>query len=182
MQYNLLEFLTDFSDPRRGQGQRHRLSVFLAMVIMAILSGHQGLKGFTRFMKNNEEELVSIFQLKHGVPSFGTVRTLLQSVSPEELATKFARWMEQHFPVEQEQWLALDGKALGSTVQNPHGSLQSFVYVVSVFAQRSGLVHQMVHFESGKAYEAEAVRQLVEKLGLKGAIFTLDALHCQKKR
>ncbi|MBK8923796.1 MAG: hypothetical protein IPM81_20300 [Saprospirales bacterium] len=49
-------------------------------------------------------------------------------------------------------------------------------------AQRSGLVHQMVHFESGKAYEAEAVRQLVEKLGLKGAIFTLDALHCQKKR
>ncbi|MBK8920589.1 MAG: transposase family protein [Saprospirales bacterium] len=88
MQYNLLEFLTDFSDPRRGQGQRHRLSVFLAMVIMAILSGHQGLKGFTRFMKNNEEELVSIFQLKHGVPSFGTVRTLLQSVSPEELATK----------------------------------------------------------------------------------------------
>ncbi|MBK8921215.1 MAG: hypothetical protein IPM81_06840 [Saprospirales bacterium] len=47
----------------------------MAMVIMAILSGHQGLKGFTRFMKNNEEELVSIFQLKHGVPSFGTVRT-----------------------------------------------------------------------------------------------------------
>ncbi|MBK6930742.1 MAG: ISAs1 family transposase [Saprospirales bacterium] len=104
----------------------------------------------------------------------------MQSVSPEELATKFARWMEQYFPVEQEQWLALDGKALGSTVQNPHGSLQSFVYVVSVFAQRSGLVHQMVHFESGKAYEAEAVRQLVEKLGLKGAIFTLDALHSQK--
>lgn len=181
MQYNLLEFLTDFSDPRRGQGQRHRLPVFLAMVIMAILSGHQGLKGFTRFMRNNKEELVSTFQLKHGVPSFGTVRTLLQSVSPEELATKFARWMEQYFPLEQELWLALDGKALGSTVQNPHGSLQSFVYVVSVFAQRSGLVHQMTHFESGKAYEAEAVRQLVEKLGLKGAIFTLDALHCQKK-
>ncbi|MBK6930743.1 MAG: hypothetical protein IPH12_07645 [Saprospirales bacterium] len=110
---------------------------------------------------------------------FGTVRTLLQSVSPEELATKFARWMEQYFPVEQEQWLALDGKPLVLRFQNPHGSLQSFVYVVSVFAQRGNLVHQMVHFESGKAYEAEAVRQLVEKLGLK-VPFPLDALHCQK--
>lgn len=181
MQYNLLDFLTGFIDPRRGQGQRHPLPVFLAMVIMAIISGHQGLKGFTRFMKGNKDELTRKFQLKHGVPSFGTIRTLLQSVNPDELASKFAHWMEQYYPAGQNVWLALDGKALGSTVQNPHGSLQSFVYVVSMFAQRSGLVHQLRSFESAKAYEAEAVRQMVEKLGLKEAIFTLDALHCQKK-
>ncbi|MBK8922610.1 MAG: transposase family protein [Saprospirales bacterium] len=124
MQYNLLEFLTDFSDPRRGQGQRHRLSVFLAMVIMAILSSHQGLKGFTRFMKNNEEQLVSIFQLKHGVPSFGTVRTFAKCQSGRT-GHKICSLDGTVLPVEQEQWLALDGKALGSTVQNPHGSLQS---------------------------------------------------------
>ena len=181
MQYNLLDFLTGFTDCRRAQGQRHSLPVFLAMVIMAIISGHQGLKGFARFMKANEAELSGTFGLKHGVPSFGTVRTLLQIVKPEELAKKFAHWMEKYLPLEAEVWLTLDGKALASTVRSPHNSLQSFVYVVSTFAQRSGLVHQMSSFESGKAYEAEAVRQMIEKLGLKGAIFTLDALHCQKK-
>ncbi|MBK8923795.1 MAG: transposase family protein [Saprospirales bacterium] len=110
MQYNLLEFLTELPT-HGGQGQQHRLSVFLAMVIRLSLS-HQGLKAFTRFMKNNEEELVSIFQLKHGVPSFGTVRTLFAKCRSGRTGQKFARWMEQYFPVEQEQWLALDGKPL----------------------------------------------------------------------
>lgn len=181
MQYNLLEFLTGFKDPRRGQGQRHPLPAFLAMILMAIISGHQGLKGFARFMKSNQAELVSIFQLKHGVPTFGTVRTLLQSIRPEELAARFAAWMEKHLVQEQDQWVALDGKALNSTVQDAQGSLQSFVYVVSAFAQRSGLVHHLRSFESGKAYEAEVVRQMVAQLGLQEAIVTLDALHCQKK-
>ncbi|MBK8922067.1 MAG: transposase family protein [Saprospirales bacterium] len=113
MQYNLLEFLTDFSDPRRSQGQWHRLSVFLAMVIMAILSGHQGPEGgFTRFMKNNEEELVSIFQLKHGVPSFGTVRTLFAKCQSGKTGHKICSLDGTVLPCGAEQWLALDGKPL----------------------------------------------------------------------
>lgn len=182
MQYNLLDFLSGFTDPRRPQGQRHPLPVFLLMIVMAIISGEQGLKGFARFMRSNEEELTATFGLKHGVPKFNTTRTLLQSIQVEELAARFGQWMRQHFPPNHEVWLAMDGKALRSTVSNAQGSLQSFVYVVSVFAQHSGLVQSVSSFESGKAYEAAAVRDLIQKLGFKDAVFTLDALHCQKKR
>ena len=79
------------------------------------------------------------------------------------------------------EWLAIDGKGLSSTVTNPHDSLQNFVNVVSVFAQQSGLVYDLQAFENGKAFEPRIARQLIRRLGLKDAVFTLDALHCQKK-
>ena len=180
MQYNLFEFLTSVQDPRRAQGQRYPLPALLGIIIMAILSGYQGLKGFARFARSNAEELVSTFGLKHGVPSFGTIRTMLLSLDKEDLAIKFGHWMNQYAPDGEENWIALDGKGLNSTVNNPHDSLQSFIAVVSAFGQRSGLVYGVGSFDNGKSGECEALRQVVQKLGLKGAILTMDALHTKK--
>ena len=36
--------------------------------------------------------------------------------------------------------------------------------------------------ESKKESEIYVVRELIELLDLSGAVFTMDALHCQKKR
>ena len=44
MDYKLFDFFNSLTDPRRGQGQRHKLTDVLTIIIMAILSGHQGLK------------------------------------------------------------------------------------------------------------------------------------------
>ncbi len=68
MDYDLRSYFKLLKDPRRPQGQRYSLENILTIVIMAILSGCQGLRGFTRFASSNEPELVSLFNLKHGVP------------------------------------------------------------------------------------------------------------------
>ena len=180
--YNLLAFLESLPDARRGQGRRHSLSSFLVMIVFAIISGQQGLRGFVRFMKIHEEFFTSIFGLKHGVPSFGTTRTLLQSVSDQELSKSFCDWMKNYFPAEDEIWIAIDGKALCSTVQDPFGKGQNFASIVSAFAQRSGLVYAQALFNTGKSYEPRQVRQLIDQLQLNDVIFSLDAIHCQKKR
>jgi len=39
----------------------------------------------------------------------------------------------------------------------------------------------MKSFENGKSGEGQALRDLVEQLGLKDKVFTMDALHAQKK-
>ncbi|MEM9685525.1 MAG: transposase family protein [Bacteroidota bacterium] len=57
MNYKMFEFFNSLQDARRGQGQRHKFDNILIIVIMAIISGHQGLRGFTRFAKANEKEL-----------------------------------------------------------------------------------------------------------------------------
>lgn len=181
MQYNLFEFLQNIDDPRRSQGVRFPLPALLAIIIMAILSGYSGLKGFARFAKSNAKELVSIFALKHGVPTFGTIRTILLSLDKEVLTREFGNWMRQYFPQDEPTWIALDGKGLNSTVSNAHESLQSFVFVVSAFAQKSGLVFGLTSFDNGKSGEGDALELLIQRLDLKGAIFTMDAIHTQKK-
>jgi len=40
----------------------------------------------------------------------------------------------------------------------------------------------MQPFENGKSGEAQALRDLVKKLGIQEVVFTIDALHTQKKR
>lgn len=181
MHYNLLDLLEEIEDPRRAQGQRHPLVSLLSIIIMAIISGEQGLRGFARFAKYNEEELVAAFDLKHGTPSFGTFRSLLLGLDCNKLAEAFQSWMKKNLPNQAEKWIALDGKSLGSTLTNPNTALQNFVMVVTAFAHHSGLVLAMESFDNGKSGEGQAARHLIKSLGLKGAIFTLDAGHAQKK-
>lgn len=180
MQYKLFDFLKELKDPRRGQGQRHRLEDVMLIVIMAILSGYQGIRGFSRFAKSNEVELEQILSLKHGVPCFYTIRAVLIGLEEEFLAQKFAAWVQGYSMLPEDDFVAFDGKAVSGTSTGGKTTMQNFLSVVSAFGHRSGLVLGMKAFENGKSGEAEALRQLVSTLGFKDKVFTMDALHTQK--
>jgi len=181
MEYKMFEFFGSLTDPRRGQGQRHKLSDVLTIVIMAILSNHQGLRGFARFAKFNEKELTEVLNLKHGVPCYFTFRAIFTGLEEQLLATKFIEWVKSYLPDMADDFVALDGKSIKATTKDGSTSLQNFVSVVNAFGHRSKMVYGMKSFENGKSGEAEALRKLVEQLGLKEKIFTMDALHTQKK-
>ena len=149
---------------------------------MAILSGNQGLRGFNRFAQANAEELTEVLDLKHGVPSYSTFQALLSELDDEVLSTRFITWVRNILPnFKSDSFIALDGKAIKATGQSNNTILQNFVFVVNAFGHQSGLVYGMKGFNSGKAGEAEAVRDLIKQLGLRDKVFTLDALHTQKK-
>ena len=181
MNYELEQFFDSLIDPRRGQGQRHKFRDVLTMVIMAILSGYQGLKGFARFAAANEQELTHVLKLKYGVPCYFTFRAIVTQLDEQLLAQKFVQWVKSYQPDEADKFIALDGKAISSTTHGGNTRLQNFISVVNAFGHQSGIVYGMKSFENGKTGEAEALRKLVEQLGLKDKIFTMDALHCQKK-
>ena len=148
---------------------------------MAIISGEQGLRGFSRFAASNESELTEILNLKHGIPCFFTFRAVLNGLEEQLLAQKFISWVKKYAPESQDDFIAIDGKAVSSTATEGKSELQNFVSVVSAFGHQSGLVYGMKSFENGKSGEAETLRQLVNQLGLKDKVFTMDALHVQKK-
>jgi DDE_Tnp_1-associated len=180
MQYNMFDFFADLSDPRRGQGQRHKLQDVLTIIVMAILSGHQGIKGFARFAASNQQELTELFNLKHGVPCYFTFRSILASLDEQLLAQKFTAWVKSYHPPLADNFVALDGKAVTSTSSGGNTKLQNFISIVSAFGHQSGMVYGMKSFESSKSCEGSALRALVENLGLTGKVFTMDALHSQK--
>ena len=181
MKYQLKEFFDSLEDPRRGQGQRHNFHNVLTIIIMAILSNHQGLRGFTRFAKANESELSQVLDLKYGVPCYYTFRAILLELDEQVLVKNFIKWVQSYLPESADSFVALDGKAVKATTNGGNTKLQNFVAVVSAFGHRSGLVYGMQSYENGKSGEGQALRDLVEQLGLKGKVFTMDALHTQKK-
>jgi hypothetical protein len=181
MNYKVLDFFNSLKDPRRGQGQRHSLQNILTIVIMAILSGHQGLRGFARFAASNESELTEVLKLKHGVPCYYTFQTVLTALNEQIVAQKFISWMRQYHANLADTFVSLDGKVVTSTVNGGNTALQNFISVVSAFGHQSGMAYGMKSFENGKSGESQALRDLVSDLGLTDKVFTIDALHSQKK-
>ena len=181
MQYSLKDFFSTLTDPRRGQGQRHTLQNILIIVIMAIVSGHQGIRGFARFASSNKKELEQTLELKHSVPCYHTFQVVLTALNEQIVVQKFITWMRQYHPTLADTFIALDGKVVKSTVHGGNTAFQNFVSIVSAFGHQSGMAYGMKSFENGKSGEIQALRDLVVDLGLTDKVFTVDALHTQKK-
>ena len=90
--------------------------------------------------------------------------------------------MSQFIDSEKPIWVAIDGKAIGSTLTDTNGKMQNFKSMVSLFNREMGVVLNTTGIATKKENEGQAVRDLLDQLETKGITFTLDALHCQKKQ
>jgi hypothetical protein len=72
--------------------------------------------------------------------------------------------------------VALDGKTLRGSFD--HLDDQAAAQVLSAFAGEAALI--LAHQEIAGGDEVAAAQALIERLGLRGVLFTADALHCQK--
>jgi len=178
----LTHFIAQIPDERRKQGQRVTLPSFLTMVTLSSMSGYCSLQAMARFMKNNEEFFVSTFGLLHGVPGYTRIRTLLESIDFEELNKAFYQWANQFMVGESNDWIAIDGKGLNSTIVACQDSKQNFHAMVSAFTRVKGISLSSSKYENKHKSEIVAARDLIKKLDEKGLILTLDAIHCQKKQ
>jgi hypothetical protein len=176
------EMLSSVEDSRSKHGLRHSLSDALLMCIMAMMSGCQGYREIGRLVRRHQKEFQQSFRLLHKVPSHVTIRDVLQRLDFDKFSLAFNQWAQQYVSLCKSDTKAVDGKAIAGTAVNPHDSYQNFVSIVSVFASRRGIVLCCDKIENGKESEIPTVRQLIQALDVQGELFTLDALHCQKKR
>lgn len=134
------------------------------------------------FVASRKETLTAMLDLPHGVPSYGTFYNFFKSINTETLIRGFNLWASQFVVMEEEEVLNGDGKALRSTVVEGNSSGQNFSQVVSLFCKRLGLVVALDAHQNKKESEIAVMNTLLEWVKDKGVIFTLDALHCQKKQ
>lgn len=176
----LIELLSSVSDPRSSYGRRHQLSDVLLMCMMGIMSGYYGYRELGRFMKRHHMELQQTFRLLHKVPSHVTIRSILQQIDFEHFNEHFNSWARDYIGMCSGDTIAIDGKAIGSTLCDYDTSYQNFVSLVCMFAAERGIVLRTHRIQNQKESEIPGVRELVQALDVKGEIFTIDALHCQK--
>lgn len=165
-----------------GAGQRHGQTLVLLLVLMSTMSGYHGYRAIGDFIARNEAGLLTHLKPNKGrLPTFYTVRRVVQGLDFNRLGECFYKWARQHTGTAENEWLHVDGKALKGTMSGYSIEKQCFINLVSVYGSRKKLVLGNAPGDNPKQSELPVVRQLIAGLGLGGATFTLDALHCQKK-
>ena len=174
--------LDTLDDPRRGQGKRHRQGLVLLIVLLATISGYLGYRAMEDFLTKHQAQLLTLFQPEKGrMPSYSTVRRVLMGVDFQQFTQIYKNWIAHHLPRqrdsagEQLDWMSVDGKSLRGTAS------PDYVHLVSIFSSFDKVVLDTGKVDK-KSNEIPLVQRMIAESGLKEVIYTMDALHCQKKR
>lgn len=172
--------LDTLDDPRRGQGKRHRQGFVLLIVLLATISGYLGYRAMEDFLAKHHAQLLTLFQPEKGrIPSYSTVRRVLMGVDFQQFTQIYKNWIAHHLPRQPERagehWMSVDGKSLRGTAS------PDYVHLVSIFSSFDKVVLDTGVVDR-KSNEIPLVQRMIAESGLKEVIFTIDALHCQKKR
>lgn len=179
---NLYKMLSQLEDHRRAQGRMHELRFTLILAIMSTMSGFHSLRAMGDFIEKNRKELIKTFKPKNNkLPSYLTINRVLQNVDFDKLTKIFHEWAISFVKIEDSEWISIDGKAIGGTVNALRVKEQKFINLVSVFSSKRKQVIQVGKINNGKESEIPKARELIKMLDLENVIFTMDALHCQKK-
>lgn len=179
---NLVESLSQIKDFRRGEGMRYQLVPVLLIIIMSIISGNNAYREIAKFAEANKKDFIKFFDKKRSkTPSHVTFREIIKGVNFDEVLLIFEEWASQYIIIEKGEWFSIDGKALGSTVSDYSSGYQNFVSFVSVFSHKRGQVLKVGKLENKKESEIPTVVEIIKIIGFKDIVFTIDALHCQKK-
>src|SRR5690349_18567542 len=164
----LLAALEGIPDPRRRQGRRYPLAHLLLFSVLAVLAGATSYRGILTFIGVHRERLNATFGSRfRRAPAVNTLRDLFLALEPAELEAAFrehARALAGKAPASGPPVIALDGKTLRRSFD--HLNDEAAAHVLGAFACDAALVL--------------AAQALIGALGVRGVLFTADALHCQK--
>lgn len=151
----------------------------LLFSILAVMSGATSYRRIHQFIRAHQARLNAAFGCRwRKTPAYTSIRYALQGLDPGAVAPHFrahAAALDDTAP-----FIAIDGKTL-------RGSLDRFedikaAQVLSAFAGEGQIVlGQILIEDADKDHEIQAAQRLIESLGLAERLYTLDALHLQKK-
>ncbi|MBV8869344.1 MAG: ISAs1 family transposase [Acetobacteraceae bacterium] len=178
----LLDILAQVPDPRRAEGKLYTLPHVLLFSILAIVAGCNSYRGIVTFIDVHRRRLNAAFSLTwKRAPAHTAIRYILQGLDPATVEAAFRRHaalLQAAGATPGQGSIALDGKTLRGSFDKFHD--RAAAQVLSAFATDTALVLAHVDIPE-KSNEIPAAQALLADLGLaRGALVTLDALHCQK--
>lgn len=176
----LLDCLKTIMDPRRPQGRQYALAPLLFISVLAVLAGADSYRKIARFIDAHRLKLNAWLGLKwKRAPAHTAIRYAFIKLSSEALEAAFRAHSaglaeESDYP---EECIAVDGKALKGSFDAMADRHAAQVLSAFTHARQIILGHVPI---AEKSNEIPAAQKLIEDLGLKGRVFTMDAEHCQK--
>ena len=112
----------------------------LILVLLGTLCGYRGYRPLADFSQLHWQSLCELLELpaKTRIPSYSTLRRVLQRVDFEPLVGLFNAWSRKFIQLTAETWVAADGKSIKSTLSDYSESYQNFVSTVSALHTSNG--------------------------------------------
>jgi len=184
MTLEFLELLSQIPDPRRAQGKKWQLGPVMLATILAILSGATSYRKVHRFIEAHRTRFNAVFGFGwKAAPAYSAVRTILRGLDGVEVERVFRQHAaelsgsERGEDMEAMPVVAIDGKTLRHSFDAFND--RKAAHVLSAFAVDDALI--LGHLEvDEKSNEIPAAQAMIKALALKGRLFTMDAMHCQK--
>lgn len=170
-------------DHRRTHARRYDLAQLLFFCVLGIMSGAHSYRRLHLFIDEHFERLSQTFDLHkwRKPPAYSTIRNIIQGIDKNELELAFREYSLQIAGLDPKQlvFISLDGKTLRGSFD--HFADQAALQLFSVFLSGKDIILAHEDIEEQKTNEIPVAQDLIKELGLKSCVFTLDALHCQKK-
>lgn len=179
----LLEYLKQIPDQRRGQGRMFDLPHLLLFSILAIASGADSYRKMAIFITANFKTLCDVYGIKwKRPPSYNALRHTIHGLNQKETEKVFRAYSKEVTTFEKTKLtiVSLDGKALKHSFDNVAD--ERFKQMLSAFSPEHSIILAHEGIGISKANEINAAIKLMKNLKLENVIYTLDALHTQKKR
>ena len=181
-----ISFLDHFAalrDPRQAWKVVFPLSEVLLVVLCGTIAGAEDFVEIRRWGRLHMDFLRRFLPFAHGIPSHDTLNDIFNAIDAELFATCFTAWVASLCAADPDadrgpEIVAIDGK----TSRRTHDRAQDRnpLHLVSAWAsgQRLVLGQQAC---AAKSNEITAIPLLLDRLAIRGALVTIDAMGCQTK-
>ncbi len=185
MQMNFSDFISKVPDFRRKQGQRYSFSSIMWLIFSATSCGYTSIRKIVDFGNANSTFFKEKFNWAN-IPSNYVIFSFFANLEMDNFCKSFSDWVSKEYSGSKTDiWLGGDGQMLKSTLVNANTSEQNFVALVSLFCEDIGLTLAIsnYHNKAKDVGEASKLLDIIDNYFMgEGITFTMDALHCQKKR
>ena len=164
-----------------GEGSHDPLAPLLLVSVLAVLSGATSYRQIARFIDAHRLRLNDWLGLQwQRAPAHTAIRYAFLKLSPEAVEAAFRAHSAALAAVSDplEDCIAVDGKTLKGSFDAM--AEKRAAQVLSAFTHTQQIILGHISIQA-KSNEIPAAQQLIEELGLRGRVFTLDTEHCQKK-
>jgi predicted transposase YbfD/YdcC len=171
----ILDHFSALTDPRQRWRVLYPLPEIMLLVLCATVSGMEDFVEIRLWGKERLDFLRRFLPYERGIPAHDTLNDVINGLDAELFKTCFSNWVEtlrEHDP----DIIAIDGKTSRRTHARRKG--REPLHLVSAWAARQRLVLGQEAIDD-KSNEITAIPLLLERLELRGALVTIDAMGTQ---
>lgn len=175
---SLIKHFSIIQDPRVERTKRHLLIDIILIAICAVICGAKEWEEIENYGEEKITWFKKFLKLPNGIPSHDTFARVFSRLDSQTFQEGFINWVKELVELLPGEVIAIDGKTLRGSHERSKG--KSALHIVSAWATEQHISLGQINVDS-KSNEIKAIPLLLERLYLKGAIVTLDAMGCQRK-